>query len=287
LRCWCSIHVSGELRSRGRQCWDGSSGSWRHEIQQEIARCGCGCWLTRGRSFFERIRNRLSQIGVFLFRIVGSLDRNNVVGIVRSNRTDRTNLVIAIYVRRHVGIAATIGIATVVVTVAVGVVVSSRRHRVVIGLLLPSASSCRPRIVGGQPQSKDLWKGKEGLAIHKEIVLPKSGNSGHGRLGVRHNLEDVVPLHGPRKIKDIVPVFGNMHLLSVRQYKTFSRGNTPNNGNVVFFATTIRSSLSGRQGVHVGKPESPSDTTFRTSNPLSTCHGREIDLVDVGLISLA
>ena len=124
-------------------------------------------------------------------------------------------------------------------------------------MLLPSASSCRPRIIGGQSQSKDLWKGKEGLAIHKEIILPKSWNSGHGWLGVSNHLENVVSLHGPGKIKDIISAFGNVNFLSIRQNNTLSRGDTPNNGNVVFFTTAIRSGLSGRQGVEVSKTESP------------------------------
>mmetsp|Transcript_116250 Transcript_116250/g.237765 ORF Transcript_116250/g.237765 Transcript_116250/m.237765 type:complete len:225 (-) Transcript_116250:317-991(-) len=193
-----------------------------------------------------------------------------------------------------------------IVVVGVVVVVSRRTQAVVVvvvvvGLLLllvvrvlllspPSstpASTTSPRIVGRQSQPKDLRKGEKGLAVHKEIVLPESRLGRHGRLGVRHDLEDVVSLHRPRKVKDPVAVFGTVDLLPVRQDQSFSRGDTPNNCHVVFFSAAIRSGLSGRQGIEVGESESPTDPTLRTGDSFPACDGGKVDLIHVGLVALA
>ena len=125
---------------------------WRHEIQQKIVRCGCRSWLACGR-ILEGVCDSLSQISVFLLRIMRSLKRRDVVGIVRTNgtnRTNRTNLIVTVHVRSHAGT----GGATVWVVV---VVVSCRA----VILLLSSASRCRSWIVRSQSQPKYLREAKK------------------------------------------------------------------------------------------------------------------------------
>jgi hypothetical protein len=55
---------------------------------------------------------------------------------------------------------------------------------------------------------------------------------------MRDNFEDVISSHGPREIKDVVATAGIMDFLSVRQDETLSRGDTPNNGDIVFCKET-------------------------------------------------
>jgi hypothetical protein len=44
----------------------------------------------------------------------------------------------------------------------------------------------------------------------------------------------VIPSHCPGEIKNVVATIGIMNLLSIRQDQTFARGDTPNNGDIMF-----------------------------------------------------
>jgi len=72
-----------------------------------------------------------------------------------------------------------------------------------------------------------------------------------------NNLQNMVPPHGPRKVKKAIAAVGIMNFLSVGQNQALSRRDTPNQGHIVFFTTTSSSSLSIRKSFRIGKSESP------------------------------
>lgn len=71
------------------------------------------------------------------------------------------------------------------------------------------------------------------------------------------NLEYMISTHGPTVLKNIVAARGKVSLLSVHHDYSLSRGNTPNDGNIVLFTTAIGSSLAFCQSLGIDKSKSP------------------------------
>ena len=221
-----------------------SSWCWRHEIQEKVIPRGCRCGrgTVRGRSLLQWVFNRLPQIGIFLLGIVGGFDRDNVVRIHGSNRTDFSVI--------NIGSKAWVMCATVIVVCVIGAVAAvcwtwGRVHIAVCRIFIRSSPSSSTGIVRRQAQPKDLWKREKRLTIHKKIVLAESWHGWHRRLGMCNNFHNVVSFHRPTVFKDSGSVFRIVNFLPVRQDQTFSRGDTPNNGHIVLFTTTISSGLPG------------------------------------------
>jgi hypothetical protein len=143
----------------------------------------------------------------------------------------------------------------------------SRELVVGVGLLATTATfrqhdrtrgrSLSPRVIRCHSEPKYLGKAEEALTVDKEIVLTESRSRGQGRRSVCHNLENVVASHSPAKVKDAVPATGIMNFLTIGQYQTLARCDTPNKRDIMLFATARGSCLSSRQSLGIGKPKPP------------------------------
>lgn len=91
-----------------------------------------------------------------------------------------------------------------------------------------------------------------------------------------HNLEHVIPPHGPRKINDGATTVRIVDLLPIRQNEAFTAGNAPDEGDVVLFAAAGRAGFAGGQGVGVGETEAPSDPAFGVGDAFAAGYGGEV-----------
>lgn len=71
-----------------------------------------------------------------------------------------------------------------------------------------------------------------------------------------------------------------MNFLPIRQNETLSRSDTPDEGDVVFFATAGRSGFAGREGIGVGEAEAPADAAFGVGNAFTAGDSSEVDSVE-------
>lgn len=74
---------------------------------------------------------------------------------------------------------------------------------------------------------------------------------------MRRDLENMVPPHCPRVLKDPGAAAGEMNLLAVLDNGALSRSDGPNEGDVMFLSTTFGSSETALQSLHVGEPKAP------------------------------
>mmetsp|Transcript_10553 Transcript_10553/g.22787 ORF Transcript_10553/g.22787 Transcript_10553/m.22787 type:complete len:407 (+) Transcript_10553:1137-2357(+) len=224
-----------------------------HEINQEV--CGLSGNLGFFKSIFslgfssifslERSFDGFSQICLLLVRIMGCLDLSNIT-LLSSTRT------------------------------------SAVLDRWISTSLLrpPLATIMTNRLAPGQAQSINLGKTEETPPVNKEVVLPKPRVCRHGSRSMSHHLKHVIPPHRPTKINHGTPRVRIMDLLPVCQNQSFSRSDTPDERDIVFFPTAGRTGFARRESVGVGKAEAPADATLGVGNAFSACDGGEVNRIE-------
>ena len=77
------------------------------------------------------------------------------------------------------------------------------------------------------------------------------------------HFDDVISLGRPTEIQDAGAVGGVMNFTTIHGNLSLSRRNTPYNGHVMLFSTTIRSSQSVAESLLVRKSKAPIDGVGR------------------------
>lgn len=79
----------------------------------------------------------------------------------------------------------------------------------------------------------------------------------HGCSCMRYNFQNVVPPHGPWKVKDLGATIGVVDFLSVSKDEAFAGREGPDECDVVFFAAACRSCFSCSEWILISESESP------------------------------